>query len=101
MKSVQLAAQKVVNDNRRLLSLLQIIGVEQTLVESWLRGDETCVQTFSLGNNAFSLCSPNPAVSHPVGFQSCQIDQLGLLNSLANLFPVHSDLFCTTEPAAT
>jgi len=43
IKEVQQAAQKVVNDNSRLRSLLRFIGVDDAVVESWLRGIETTV----------------------------------------------------------
>jgi hypothetical protein len=57
MREVQLAAQKVINDNARLRALLQFTGVEDKVVESWLRGDETCARTLTTGN-ALSPLSP-------------------------------------------
>lgn len=41
MQQVQLAAQKVVKDNSRLRTLLRLMGVEDIVVESWLRAVET------------------------------------------------------------
>jgi hypothetical protein len=41
MREVQQAAQKVDADNARLRTLLRFTGVEDGVVEAWLRGDET------------------------------------------------------------
>jgi hypothetical protein len=56
MKEVQQAAQKVVNDNTRLRALLRFVGVEDTVVESWLRGIETPTSQLPI-SDAFSSCS--------------------------------------------
>ncbi|KIW94172.1 uncharacterized protein Z519_05488 [Cladophialophora bantiana CBS 173.52] len=41
MREVQLAGQKVANDNSRLRALIRFMGVEDAVVESWLHGIET------------------------------------------------------------
>lgn len=57
MKEMQLAAQKVVDENARLQALLQFTGVENKDVESWLRGEKTFTRTLTTGN-ATPLFSP-------------------------------------------
>lgn len=54
IKEVQLAAQKVVNDNSRLRALLRFTGVDDTIVESWLHGIETTASLPPSGGDAFS-----------------------------------------------
>jgi hypothetical protein len=58
IKEVQLAAQKVVDDNSRLRALLRFTGVDDTIVESWLRGIETPANLLPSGGDAFSRSKP-------------------------------------------
>jgi hypothetical protein len=54
MREVQLAAQKVVNDNIRLRALLRLKDVNDAVVESWLHGDEMPARVPRIGDTASS-----------------------------------------------
>jgi hypothetical protein len=58
MREVQLAAQKVDTDNSRLRALLRFTGVEDTVVESWLRGDETAARNLRVHEQPSVLSPP-------------------------------------------
>lgn len=60
MREMQLAAQKVIHENARLRALLQFTGVESKVVESWVRGDETCARTLAMAN-----ALPPSSISRP------------------------------------
>ncbi|KIW13671.1 hypothetical protein PV08_08862 [Exophiala spinifera] len=74
MREVQVAAQKVVNENARLRALLQVSGVEDKVIESWLHGDETCARARYM-DNALSLPSSisTPMLLAPVSAKSCDL----------------------------
>jgi hypothetical protein len=59
MREVQLAAQKVANDNSRLRALLRFKGVEEKVIESWLRGDETLARMLPISD----VLSPRSPIS--------------------------------------
>jgi hypothetical protein len=41
MREVQLAAQRVVQENARLRELLRFMDVDESVIEPWLRGDDS------------------------------------------------------------
>jgi hypothetical protein len=60
MKEVQLAAQRVVYENTQLKALLQLRGVEDHIVKSWLSGPKVSLPgecTSKSGNVDKSRCS--------------------------------------------
>jgi hypothetical protein len=79
MKEMQLAAQKVVNENTRLRALLQSIGVQNKAVESWIRGDETCAKALTVRD---ALPIPLP------------ISRVSPLNSVSSKDPDFGQIIC-------
>ena len=98
MREVQLAAQKVVNDNSRLRTLLRFVGVEDTVVESWLRGVNTPATLLPVND----ATSPRSLISKPPALNNVSVQVLvssPFSTKLSERFPInlpkHAPIYCT------
>ena len=86
MREVQLAAQKVVNDNSRLRALLRLKGVNDAIVESWLHGDEAPARVSRVGDTAVSQSAITRTAPLSIVSLKC-LDFVAILTKTDRRFP--------------